>query len=642
MDVTRENGVRKCASSADPNVMGIISTKPSVIGNAVGNKTIDLKGIAVPGYVLVGLIGQIPAKVIVESGAAIRPGDPLTTASLPGYARRANAGEPTVGVALEGLQSGQGVITVLIARSNKSLTTEAVEQKVRENVAALKIDDEIQLSMQKGLQALNLTGAVLKTVQQVQTDQVDQLRAEVARLQAVISTMSGSLRNSLAALELKLQAEHVTPHAAASTNSGSIDATDLTSESTLTVASDARIGGDLYLEGMLKVNRLYVPGGTLIDGGLTVGDVLQAGRIEAGSGSSVHGTLAIDGQLAMATGSSIQMGSGAQIVLGSGSGIRVETLLVRSALQVLGDVTIHGLATFLGDVTVQGNLTLSTRQAGTAVVPAGSTSVLVTFGSGGFRSVPVITASSDDFTPWRIVGKSGSGFSIEVQTAPAHAIHFDWTALLTAAPVSGTPVETAAPDTPVIAVPVDASGIPVSSDAVWNNCIRRIPTMGANGQPLSCSRYVEGNTWQHPDLHISFTFRDDLTPPVLVLPEGYRATVTAASSASSTSSAASAAATSSAATGTGGTVTSASSSSTTTSTRGDAATAGNESSAVTGSSSSSTPSADSSSTSSSDSSAGAATSSASSDASAQSSAGSSVSATESSAAAGDGLQVLNP
>jgi hypothetical protein len=72
---------------------------------------------------------------------------------------------------------------------------------------------------------------------------------------------------------------------------------------------------------------------------------------------------------------------------------------------------------------------------------------------------------------------------------------------------------------------VDAQGVPVSSNPVWNNCIRNIPTFDDTGKPLSCDRYHAGFVWEHPDLLISFTWNTHLSPPLLLLPAGYVATV---------------------------------------------------------------------------------------------------------------------
>jgi len=70
-------------------------------------------------------MGVVPVKASAENGP-IRPNDPLTVSSIPGHAARAMplfvldggqgvyAGGTILGRALEGLDSGQGVIQVLL------------------------------------------------------------------------------------------------------------------------------------------------------------------------------------------------------------------------------------------------------------------------------------------------------------------------------------------------------------------------------------------------------------------------------------------------------------------------------------------------------------------------------------------------
>ncbi|MFA6198752.1 MAG: hypothetical protein WC734_06425, partial [Patescibacteria group bacterium] len=130
VDVSRENAVQRCDRGHDNNVMGIVSTKPSIVGN--NSKQIALN----PGkYAIIGMLGQVDAYVSAENGP-IRVGDSLTSASsTPGYAMRADAGDSTVGVALESLESGDGKIKVLISRRNKSLAVEQVEQLVTDRIA---------------------------------------------------------------------------------------------------------------------------------------------------------------------------------------------------------------------------------------------------------------------------------------------------------------------------------------------------------------------------------------------------------------------------------------------------------------------------------------------------------------------------
>jgi len=139
VDIERDNAVKRCARGADGNLMGIISTKPAIIGNSPLGRENN------PNYAVVGILGQVPAFVSDENGP-IRPGDSLTSASsTPGYAMKAGPSDPTVGVALESLIGETGKINVLISRRNKSLTVEEVEQQIIERIAAMEIEDEVAI-----------------------------------------------------------------------------------------------------------------------------------------------------------------------------------------------------------------------------------------------------------------------------------------------------------------------------------------------------------------------------------------------------------------------------------------------------------------------------------------------------------------
>ncbi|MDD5031578.1 MAG: hypothetical protein PHR36_00855 [Patescibacteria group bacterium] len=150
VDVAKNNAVERCKRVADGNLMGVVSTKPAIIGN---NKAGFANN---PNYKIIAMLGQIPAKVSAENGP-IRPGDSLTSASsTPGYAMRANAGDPTVGVALESLDSEKGEINVLISRRNKSLTVEQVEEQVTKRIANMEIEDEVNILIANAINNLDL------------------------------------------------------------------------------------------------------------------------------------------------------------------------------------------------------------------------------------------------------------------------------------------------------------------------------------------------------------------------------------------------------------------------------------------------------------------------------------------------------
>ena len=99
-------------------IIGVYSTKPAFIGGA------SLEG-GGEGLVPVAVVGVVPVKVTAENGP-IRPNDLLTLSRTPGYAAKAvplfvldsgegvYAGGTILGRALEGLESGEGVIRVLL------------------------------------------------------------------------------------------------------------------------------------------------------------------------------------------------------------------------------------------------------------------------------------------------------------------------------------------------------------------------------------------------------------------------------------------------------------------------------------------------------------------------------------------------
>jgi hypothetical protein len=79
----KSNGIR------DPGLIGVISTKA---GQTLGIEAEDRR--------LLALVGRVPVKVATDS-AAIKTGDPITSSSTPGRAKKAVLGEKSIGTALE-------------------------------------------------------------------------------------------------------------------------------------------------------------------------------------------------------------------------------------------------------------------------------------------------------------------------------------------------------------------------------------------------------------------------------------------------------------------------------------------------------------------------------------------------------------
>ncbi|MEI7750070.1 MAG: peptidase G2 autoproteolytic cleavage domain-containing protein [Candidatus Moraniibacteriota bacterium] len=174
IDPSNENAVKRCSNDGDNNIMGIVSSNPSIVGNKshAGD----------PHYKIIGMLGQVSGNVSDENGN-IKVGDSLTAGSRPGEMRKANAGESTVGVALQGSSSNHATIQVLISRRNQSLTVEKVTQAVTDNIAAMNIKDQVNA-------LVNQASASLDTQLASQTSTLSDLRSSV---DALLLQINGTL-----------------------------------------------------------------------------------------------------------------------------------------------------------------------------------------------------------------------------------------------------------------------------------------------------------------------------------------------------------------------------------------------------------------------------------------------------------------
>lgn len=384
LDSSLSAGVQASVRAYDSSLMGVVSTKPGLlIGGAEGAS----EGI----MTFVALAGRVPVMVSTENGA-IQPGDYLTSSALhPGIAMKATHAGPVIGQAMHGYEGQEvGVVTVFV--KNTFFDPQSIGAS------------NGSLSGSGGLQSLSETGTLLE--EQVTTisgahrapdDAVLLNHGErLSRLESTVGALSGASIPS------------------------ELTANTLTLDRTLTVSEDARIGGDLSLEGMLRASDLFVPGGLKIDGPTEV-----SGTLEAGSGSVVHGVLVVEGTLRA---EHLELSA-------SGSSLTLGELLVRDALRVIGPVTFEEVATFLKDVRVAGALIVSGRQAGYAVIARGSSSVTVSFGSGS-RAIPIVTASPDVPVLYALTKATQTGFTIRLASPAPEDVTFSWTALLTDAPIT--------------------------------------------------------------------------------------------------------------------------------------------------------------------------------------------------------------
>jgi hypothetical protein len=90
------------------NVVGVHSTRPSYLGG--GDK------FGQEGYVPLAIVGLVPVKASAENGP-IMPGDLLVSSATPGHAMKAGRSPlvgTVIGKALEGLDTGTGIIMMLV------------------------------------------------------------------------------------------------------------------------------------------------------------------------------------------------------------------------------------------------------------------------------------------------------------------------------------------------------------------------------------------------------------------------------------------------------------------------------------------------------------------------------------------------
>jgi hypothetical protein len=103
-----------------------------------------------------------------------------------------------------------------------------------------------------------------------------------------------------------------------------------------------------------------------------------------------------------------------------------------------------------GNVTIKGHLAVSKDTAGTAILPAGTTSVDVTFEK-PYDTIPRVVATASDFVSLKVGNKSMSGFTIFMKDPADHDVTIDWLAL--ANPQDTSLIEEPTTQTPAITEP---------------------------------------------------------------------------------------------------------------------------------------------------------------------------------------------
>ncbi len=274
VDIAKDGAVKRCQNPRDGNLMGIVSTKPAFIGNAT-DITMNSDN-----YKMIGMLGQLTTKASNENGP-IRPGDSLTSASVPGYAMKASAGDPTVGVALQALDAEKGTINVLVSRRNKSLTVAQVEEAVVERIAEMEIEDEVAILVSDAVDSYNFDPVVSEIIGGELTSLEEsfnlELSQKIADLEGLMASSTLSVQSSL---EGKLSEE-------------SNELRSLIEQNKL----------DLIEESLEQVDintNLTVSGALDIAGGLSIsGDISSLGNFEVLGDISSSGSLSLENSMSI-------------------------------------------------------------------------------------------------------------------------------------------------------------------------------------------------------------------------------------------------------------------------------------------------------------------------------------------------------
>ena len=388
IDLLHSNAVRRCTQSGDTNIMGIVSSRPALIGNA-REENLNNKN-----YVIVAMLGQIPAKVSAENGA-IRPGDSLSAAALPGYVRKADAGDSTVGVALESWENGQGTIQVMISRRNKSLTVEEVEKQVTTHIAEMEIEDEVQLLVQDAVKNYDLASEVKSIVD-----------PSLAILDAKF-TLSVSEQNDKIA---GLNAETIQNSAAIKDLQNNVYGYALASSTETLLAA----------VGMLEENASSTNNAVNI----IQGQILDLQNQASTTASQLAVLMAATSTSPLAV---------------SNVDVNANYLSVQQAATFFGTITVKGetgfeyKVTFYQDIEVKGKIYASRDQAGTVTLKANTLFTDVVFEQ-EYLIIPKVVANlsdSDDstFVNFKVARKTPQGFTLMLQNPIGKDLTFDWIAL---------------------------------------------------------------------------------------------------------------------------------------------------------------------------------------------------------------------
>jgi hypothetical protein len=318
---------------------------------------------------------------------------------------KANAGDSTVGVALEELALETGTINVLISRRNKSLTVEQVEEKITQNIAEMEIEDEVNLLVSNAVENLNLNDEVFEII-----------RPELALLDGRITVETDSLRNQIDSVD------YLVSDLQSATDEFDLRISSI--ESSIAWFEEFASSTQATLLGLdTRITDLENTGLSIQEGlnNASSSIVLLQNEIE-----NIYGIL--ENNSASTTTQELAI---------TQADIEIETLVVNEAATFYGTLYVQGEAgfmhkvTFEEDIEVKGKIYASSDQAGTVTIAANATSTEVVFNK-EYEVVPKIAVSANinllGNSFW-IDQKTATGFRINLSEPTEFVSSFDWIAL---------------------------------------------------------------------------------------------------------------------------------------------------------------------------------------------------------------------
>jgi hypothetical protein len=438
IDPSLNSGVKKSSKAYDKNIIGIVSTKPALViggGDREGQS-------AVP----IALSGRVFARVTAENGS-IKPGDLLTSSSIPGVAMKATKAGQVIGQAMTGFE-GEGVGKVL-----------AFVKNYYGNGA--KLADLLPGLSQDGIQPPVSDIGKFALIQFI--SQKEQLATSVDLSEIVADRVAAGL-------------EVITPKVVAKMVAADMIGPSQANDLSLAVGVDGQF---LFNDANGKTRISFDTQGNATFSGILTADRIRANQIEGLE--VIAGKFTTDRILSMisdrlASASAIPTASDSAVLGTSMSSvsvgdIAVDSAVVRLDMNVLGKLTAGGglvvsgeaqfqgktifqaLAEFIGNVIFHGDVsflgrpTFNKDTAGRAVIAKGVRRVDVVFEK-EYAQTPIVTASpvweldqgilsvadqvNGFFIPkqdYVITSPTTKGFSIILDQPAVIDLTFNWTAI---------------------------------------------------------------------------------------------------------------------------------------------------------------------------------------------------------------------